>query len=288
VTAVSVELEMNEDCAIAREVASRAHIEHIIAKPSRTLDAAIETIWRTGLLSLEHAWMLGITREKPGAVWWDGIAGDVMSAGHFLTEWKIQLFAEGRIEELAERLVAHGPLPYFRDQRRFPREEAVEAVHSELQRHIGAANPVGSFYFWNRTRNNVGASAFGLLRAGGRTVRAPFLDRALWSFLAALPVDHFRDQTFHTVAIQRAYPSFAGIPYSGRRKIAPSVHRRAATQLVLHIARRRPTLKNIGTLVRLVRSLLVPSRLCDVDWIAPTWLYGDTVTSLTARQSRSL
>lgn len=275
--AISVDLEMNSDGAIARQLATRAGVEHSLVPPSRSIEAAIYTVWRTGLMSTEHAWMAEIAKRRDDSIWWDGIAGDVLSAGHFLTDWNVKLYAEGRLEELADRIVAPGKIPYFRDQSLFPRTEAVMALYEELTRHKNAANPIGSFYFWNRTRGNVGASAFGLLRPGGRITAAPFLDRDLWQFLASLPLRHVVDYQFHTDAIKRAYPHFADIPFAQRNVVGRAVQRRNALRLLRILAMKRPSWANWNTFLRAASAMVIPSRVSTIDWLLPTWVYGQTV-----------
>jgi hypothetical protein len=284
VRAVSVDLEMNEDGRVARALAARAGVPHKLVPPSRSIDDARHTVWATGLMSLEHAWAAELSRARGAAAWWDGIAGDVMAAGLFLTESNLALFQRGRLEELADQIVKPGRVPYFRDQHYFHREAAVAAVHDELLRHVDAANPIGSFYFWNRTRTNVGTSPFGLLSAPGRVMRAPFLDRDLWPFLASVPVRHVLDHQFHTETIHRAFPAFADIPLAGRHPTPATTQRRNALRLVRAIATREPSAVNLKTVMQLVRSIVEPSHAADVGWILPTWVYGDVVTSLARRR----
>jgi hypothetical protein len=278
--AISVDLEMNSDGAVARQVATRAEVEHEVVPPTRSIEDAIYTVWKTGFMSTEHAWMAGVAQRRDDSIWWDGIAGDVLSAGHFLTDWNVKLYAEGRLEELADRIVAPGKVPYFRDQSLFPRSEAVKALYEELTRHKNAANPIGSFYFWNRTRCNVGASAFGLLRPSGRITAAPFLDRDLWQFLASLPLRLVVDYQFHTDAIRRAYPRFADIPFAQRHTIQRRVQRTAAVRLMRTLVLQRPSRANMNTLLRAASAVLVPSRSSTVDWLLPAWVYGRTVERL--------
>jgi hypothetical protein len=280
--AVSVDLEMNSDGAIAQQITALAGVEHLVVPPSRSIEAAFYTVRKTGLMSTEHAWMAEVAKQRDDSIWWDGIAGDVLSAGHFLTDWNVKLYEEGRLEELADRIVAPGKIPYFRDQSLFPRMDAVKSLYEELTRHVNAANPVGSFYFWNRTRGNVGASAFGLLRPKGRITAAPFLDRDLWQFLASLPLRHVVDYQFHTDAIKRAYPRFADIPFAGRRQVERRVQRRNALRLLGALMMERPRHANWNTFVRVLAAVMIPSRASTIDWLLPAWVYGQTVERLVS------
>lgn len=280
--ALSVELEMNEDASIARRVAECAGVSFKRVPPSRSLEDAEYTVEATGFGSMEHAWIVGAVRERDDSAWWDGIAGDVLSAGHFLTDWNVRLFAEGKLDELADRLVSQGKVPYFRDQSLFPREDVVQTVHAELRRHEGAANPVGSFYLWNRTRGNVAASAFGLLRPGGAVTHAPFLDRDVWQFLSSLPLELVSDYQFHTDAILRAYPNCRDIPFAGKKPADPQMRRVASLRLLSAIVRRKPSTINAVTAVRAVRGVVAPARAHDIDWVVPAWVYGESLTRLVS------
>jgi hypothetical protein len=166
-------------------------------------------------------------------------------------------------------------VPYFRDQSLFPRPAAVAAVRKELALHIGAANPAGSFYFWNRTRVNIGASAFGLLRRAGQVICAPFLDRDLWHFLSSIPLGHILGKQLHNDVIRRAYPTFAHLEYSRKRRPDRAYHQSQSLRLLRHLATQRPTLATLAAAARTVRTLVFPWRASDIHWITRSWIYGD-------------
>jgi hypothetical protein len=81
-----------------------------------------------------------------------------------------------------------------------------------MRPYTEAANPVGAFFFYNRTRRGVATAPFGIL-SGVRTAFTPFLDRDLYSFLASLPAEMLWDHAFHTETICRAYPEMVAIPF---------------------------------------------------------------------------
>jgi hypothetical protein len=97
-----------------------------------------------------------------------------------------------------------------------PAAAARDRLTAELARHQDAANPVGSFFFWNRTRRVVALSFFAML--GEHRLITPYLDPAVFDFLAGLPAELFLDHQFHREAVHRAFPEFAGIGFarSGR------------------------------------------------------------------------
>jgi asparagine synthase (glutamine-hydrolysing) len=278
--AITVALETSTDGDVAREVARAVGIRHDIVRANYSIEGARHTVRATDLMSQEHAWFADVARARDGQAWWDGIAGDVLSAGHFLEDWNVRLFATGALDELAERLVRPGPVPYFRDRSLFPRDRAVSAVRNELGRHTTAANPVGSFYFWNRTRTNVGSSAFGMLSPAGQRTLAPFLDRDLWRFLASIPLRHVVGQTLHEEVIRRAYPAFTHLGYSDKRPPGSWFYRRRSMRMLGYLSTRRPRSENLAAAARLVRSLLIPSHVMDADWVVGSWVYGDTLRKL--------
>jgi hypothetical protein len=85
----------------------------------------------------------------------------------------------------------------------------------ELERHARAANPVASFFFWNRTRRSIAQAPFGVL--GDWPVRCPYLDREVFDFLLGLPPELFLAHRFHTDAIEAAFPEFSMLPYETKR-----------------------------------------------------------------------
>jgi asparagine synthase (glutamine-hydrolysing) len=277
---VTVDLETSHEVAAAREVARAVGANHVVVPPNSSVDGAIYAVRATDFMSTQHAWLADLARQRDAHAWWDGIAGDVLSAGLFLDDWNVRLFHQRRLDELAEGLVRPGKVPYFRDQSLFPRADAVAAIFAELQRHVEAANPVGSFYFWTRTRVNIGASPFGMLRLAGQTALAPFLDRDLWRFLASLPMHIVGGQQFHIDVIKHCYPQFADLAYSAKRPASNSSYRRRAARLLGRLATRKPALENAGAAARSLRSLLIPSRASDMEWIFSTWAYGDTLTRM--------
>ena len=235
--------------------------------------------------TLEHAWMMR-TADYLGRIAtgiYDGIGGDVLSAGHFLDRHRLNLFEAGRFEELAENILfPEGYLPRILRPswyRRLARSLALEQIVLELPRHSAAANPIGSFFFWNRTRRGAGLSAFTQLRRHCQ-VPAPFLHGAVYSLLAALPVGMFLDHQFHTETINEHYPQFAHLPYedkTSRRDVETPFFRdaygallRIATDLTLkHIVRG----EYVGAIA--LRSLLGSAKRADVvDLVSPLMYFA--------------
>lgn len=209
----------NEDARISRQICDVLRLEHRLLEQSRSrFENEIRKNELTGFSVYEHGWFLPLAdfiADRCVPVY-DGIAGDVLSAGLFLTEDRLRLFEQERLEELAEKILepeAYLPRllsrPAYRD---FSREKARAHLVNELARHTNQPNPVGSFFFWNRTRRCIAVSPFRLLGAQA-TVITPYLDAELFGFLAALPAEMLLDHRFHTDTIACAFPEYAAIPY---------------------------------------------------------------------------
>jgi asparagine synthase (glutamine-hydrolysing) len=276
--AVTVDLpERPSEARIAAELARRTGIKHIVVaeKPSQSVQ---DEIWKnhcTDFMSLEHGWFASVSRHRDALDWWDGIAGDVMSAGLFLETWNLKLFQQNGLDELAERLVSKHRVPAFRDQETFSREQVLAEIRTELEKHASAPNPVASFYFWNRTRVNISSSAFGLLRPSLQRTLAPYLDKDLWTFLASLPAHLFIEHRFHEDVIRKAYPAFASIPFSKEKiKTSASIQRLKAVVLFAYLMKSSESIRGkMLTAGRLARSILYPPHAPDLDWLLPLTVY---------------
>src|SRR6185369_5781715 len=176
---------------------------------------------RIGFCATEHGWFspLGDFVEQRGLPVYDGIAGDVLTGGRFLTEERLRLYGQGRLEELADTILApEGYLPKLLSRsayRDFTRDKAVAHLVEELARHTDQPNPVGSFRFWNRARRCIALSPFRLLGDGANVI-TPFLDADVFDFLSALPAEMLVDRGFHTDTISFAFPKYAQIPYEDK------------------------------------------------------------------------
>jgi asparagine synthase (glutamine-hydrolysing) len=214
----------DEDAAVAAEVARSSGIGHVTLPPvADFLAAEREKNRLTNFCADEHAWLLPVRdylAANSFAAIFDGIGGDVLSAGLFLNEERLGLYRDGKMRELAEDVL--GPEHYLPKmlppelRARWSRERALARVVPELERHRGRPNPVGQFYFWNRTRREIAASPWRLLNASCAAL-APYLSGAVYSFLASLPASYFLDHAFHTETIARRYPERAHLPYETRR-----------------------------------------------------------------------
>jgi hypothetical protein len=226
--ALTVDLPGLEDADIARRLAARCGVAHHVLAPSDGPADEVRKCALVDFMSLQHRWFMAVADHIEQRAWWDGIGGDVLSAGLFLEAWNLELMQAGRFETYAERLVPPGGVYWFGPEARFSRDQAIHDVAEELRLHADAANPVGSFFFWNRTCVDIAASPFGIMARRGITVLAPYLDQQVWECLMSVPADMMLDHQFHVQVIRTAHPEMADLPYARKRQVHASVHRRRA------------------------------------------------------------
>jgi asparagine synthase (glutamine-hydrolysing) len=220
VSAQDLRVYRNQESGTALRVARELGLPLTVVPQDRpVVQAELQKNELTNYCADEHGWYLPIAEylQRNADTVYDGIGGDVLSAGLFLDEEGLALVRAGRFTEMAERITGWSERllmrmlsPELRD--RFPRQPALQSIAEEIARYADWPNPVGAFYLFNRTRREIALSPYRLL--GRRLhVHAPYLDAELFDFLAALPAEHFVDHTFHTETIARAYPDYASIPY---------------------------------------------------------------------------
>ena len=155
-------------------------------------------------------------RDGRPAIIFDGIAGDFLSDGRFLSEQRLALLEAGRIADLADDLLHRpGHLPdLLRDDvaERLSREVAIARLQAELERHLDAPNPIQSYIFQNRCRREIATFAFTFYSPAVEK-RCPYLDHDVVDFLLSLPARVFLPPSFHADAINRAFPAYASIPF---------------------------------------------------------------------------
>jgi hypothetical protein len=281
-----------EETAIAAEVARRTGVRHIVSEPNPDAYATDESEKNhaTHYRSRIHGWMMSIARRPDMLAWWDGIGGDVLSAGLFLEPWNLELYRKGRLDELADRLTAPTPHFQFIDRRHLSRDAAVHALRQELRKHVDAANPIGSFFFWNRTRNLIAPGTFYLTCPRGQTVLTPYLDWDVVRYLSGIPAELLLDHQFHVDAVRRAYPDFADIPYfKAQVEMPPAFSRRVWRSLIRHLLKHftLAPLPAATALAQALRALLIPSHLSDWMWLGPNIVYSlDLLGALQRHQRR--
>jgi asparagine synthetase B (glutamine-hydrolysing) len=230
----------DQDAAVAKALAARLGIAHVVLPQRESrFRAELRKNLRTGFCTDEATHFLALGDYLDGRVSavFDGMGGDVLSAGLFLNEHRLRLFEAARFESLAELLLDSElrveSLLVFDQLRRFSRARAIERLTVELIRHAEAPNPVGSFYFWNRTRREI-VLAPTFLYDASLIKLYPYLDHDLYDLLAALPARLLLDYRLHTDTILQAYPEYDDLPFEDYQRLFryDQAHRAELSNLV--------------------------------------------------------
>ncbi|TQE99628.1 MAG: hypothetical protein FKY71_07575 [Spiribacter salinus] len=215
------------DRAIAAKLLEGTGVPHCTVDPQFDLFASGELHDRlTEGLTAEHVWAMPLRRrlESTGLAIFDGLGGDTLSAGLFQDEERQRVLRESELLDSAETLlemfqqkaiITEGVLeavlrPSFLEA--VDRSRALDCIASELERHRSHHNPLQRFNVFNRTRNGPGMFSFGVLPR--ERVRVPYFDYDLFQFLDSLPGEFVSSRDFHTLAIEKAFPEFATVPYA--------------------------------------------------------------------------
>jgi hypothetical protein len=212
----------------------------------------------TGFCADEHGWLMALAHalhsDAPDCLF-DGLAGDVLSAGLFVTRQLLEALAGRDAASIARMLLRHPPrergfgeealsrVGAWRLLEDIGRDRARARLARAVERHLDAPNPVASFFFWNRTRRETALSPFALL--GGKSlVYTPYLDHRLFDFLCSLPLSMVEDQCFHADTIALAYPKARPIRYEDKgapATDAAGAYRQFARELAMWDTVSRPS-----------------------------------------------
>ena len=230
-----------EDQRIAPLVAAAVGLPHTLLpqNPSRC-DAEVRKNWITHLCADEHAWYMEIPAQLPRGTRtaYDGLGGALSVPNRYHSFQALYLLARGDTRTLADQLIGEYGVQteaFLARLLRRPayaalsRERAIARLALELKTHRDAPDPIKSFNFWNRIRRELALWPFAVLR-DVPFVYAPYLDHDLFDFLMGLPPavmsPTLKDgKTFHTDAINRAFPQYAGVPFENKK--APGLDARA-------------------------------------------------------------
>lgn len=242
----------NEDNRIARLLTERLGIDHVqLDRPPSFFEATRRDVFLTNYCGGGHGWIQPVAEYLSGRfdTTYDGLAGDELSALLIPGDPKLALFREGRLDDLAAQLLdetrqekANENLLADALYRRLPRGLAIERMTQELKRHADSHSPVVSFNFWNRTRRCIASIPFAIL-SDVPLVHCPFLDHAMFDFLMGLDPALIAGKGLHDVAILRAYPDFADIPFENKALKAAwtpadrHYYRRSRVEMLAYLAR---------------------------------------------------
>lgn len=266
---------MLEDVRVAREVCASLRVPHCESRIPEKDDIVRTELEKNNLISfqaLEHGWtwLLAETMADGEAVSYDGIAGDVLSAGHFHDDENSRLYRARRFEELACRMAPDMTLVLLPARWQEPAAAADlhAALITELLRYQHTQNPMMFFFLYNRSRRAVSPTIQCLFGRVLRAAYAPFLDRDVFDFLAGLPEEMFADKKFHSQAIARAYPGVGEIAYAKKSPTPRELQRRYARKGFRFAAdASSPLLNKRAALLRFVRSLLLRRYEPEANWV---------------------
>lgn len=279
-------LTYSGEAEVASAISRALNMPHkTIEEERRRLPYELRKNLETGFCAFEHTWYIPVADQLnrfAGSIY-DGIGGDVLSAGLFLTRERHEMIRAGKTSELAadlftvvpDKVIARTLQPEY--ARRFCYDAALARFEDECRRHVDAANPIGSFHFWNRTRRLITLIPYRLL-APVAHVYSPYLDHDLFDHLSTLPARHFFDHTFHTETIHRAFPQYAHLPFAEKSSISQpggSYYRRYARDVLEHLWRagRQGWMRQSYFIPRLLRCLLDPRYTDSAEWLGSLALY---------------
>lgn len=272
----------NGDEKAATGLASALKIEHtILDQPKSRLCLELRKNVDTSFSTFEHGWLMPMADFLNGRVQsvYEGVAGDVLSAGHFLTEELVNLYETGNLSGLADKLLSHDSperaLQSLLTAGRY-KELSYELAHGhlvkELEKHTEQVNPTTSFFFWNRTRRvaNLNNGLFPSIP----NVYSPYIDHEVFDFMTSQPASMYLDYQLHTDAITRAYPQFAHLPYEKAdfSRLVPSHFRQFAFEVSrYHLTRRSRSLRDGFMWSRLLASLAFGR--AGIVWLSSLTIY---------------
>lgn len=210
--------ERTIDERVASEVAAEIGVPHIIVGPPKAeVPSYIAANVITNMTAPRRGWKFSYVKKLWESVKtsYDGIGGDMLSGGSALRQSNLNLLQSGKIEAFCRSTFSNEGLEVLIPKEQFchlSTEVAIEHMLPEVEKHLEAANPVTSFYFWNRTRRFDSTNPFGMLLTIP-VVHAPFLDLDLYELLASLPASFNLGGWLHDEVIAKAYPKYAHIPF---------------------------------------------------------------------------
>src|SRR5579883_1687336 len=224
------------DARVAAEICRRVGVPHLVY-PIQGRFATLERVKNkiTNYSSLQHNWMteavLSGLAETP--VLFDGIGGDVLSAGLFLTAHRVHLLEQHRIDELVDDIVGK-TLPTLRNPSLFPRQRGQTVFAPYLDRD---------------------------------------LSRFLAGLTPSLTVDHqLHTDVIARAFPQWADIPYASSNETSRRALT-YYRRTAADILRYALRNPSPLVRRRKLCAQLLRSMTVETRSADVLWLAPATVY---------------
>jgi hypothetical protein len=287
----------NEDTRVAAEIAQAVGLKHVVlSQPEDRFAIELRKNLMTSFCTDEHQWSLVMADYLGGKVAcvYDGIGGDVLSRSRLQKKDHLIYFQTGDFIGLANTLLgARETLARVvppDEHQRMGRDLAVERLSSELRRHAKCPNPIGSFFFWNRTRREISLIPYRILR-NIDTVFSPYLDRELFDFLSSLRGSSVVGEDLHTEVIRRAYPKYAHIGFEdpNARPCPDFGFFRAWARRTLQYVLKQDSrfVRKRHVVPRLIRCMVDKRYSPSISWIAPMTTYllqlEETATQVWSR-----
>lgn len=220
----------NEDERIGKLICEQLDISHqVIERPENWFAAVRDELYLSNFAGGGHSWILPMAKylnTHGYQTTYDGLAGDIISAGHTLDSDDSRMLSEGHFETFARKLLKSAGFEDFNLQAfssEFAEltsfEVALNRVVEELKKHADCGNPLMAFTFWNRSRRAIGSIPFAIL-ADIQTVHCPYLDSDFFDFCTGLNPEFSINKPFHDEVISRAYPQWSQIPYEDKSLVA--------------------------------------------------------------------
>jgi asparagine synthase (glutamine-hydrolysing) len=294
ITLTAARSAFDPDVAIARAVSEHLSVPHRVISTPPSYAAELEKNHLTAFQTDEHAWVPAfgralreLTRES-----YDGIGGDILSAGGSLSPRRLRLASDP--EAFAEDVMWPEPIiraalaPEFYEL--VPRHVAKSAIVAEYRRRQGEANPIGAFIFRNQMRGETALAPFSLLCP--TIMHTPYLDPDLVHFLRTIPAEEFagpklHQGTLHQEAIHTAFPASRHIPFdkdrvaSLRRRLPLKLYQRTKAVQLVRQATASPRLSRSGALLEVGKRRFPVMFAKRMAWIAQ--LPGSPSSGVTAR-----
>lgn len=208
----------------ARAICERVGIRHeVLGHPRPMTSDILRSLTLTSLCSDEHHQMMPMHDylARRSAVALDGIGGDILTnpddaaAGHYAHAQKEDFAAIAR-----DMMAGHTAVLCKPGQTAGPGELYSTVPEAETRAYIAEAigqfrdapDPYQSFWFWHRTRREIGFVSSAMFATGG-AVYCPYLDTRFVQFCLSLPWSVTKDQKLHSDALRRGYPDVQDVGF---------------------------------------------------------------------------
>ena len=214
-----------QDLPVAQMITKELGLKHVILEQKDTrFEAEYRKNLVTDLCASRSVKMLTLTDycNAHAQTTYDGIGGLLLQS-FLMRQDQINLFKAGNFDPLTRAFLmqwASGEEAYKLVLNRktfemFHYDKAFAHLREEVSQHSRAANPIVSYYFWNRTRRDIALIPYATL-SEVPYVYSPYLDHDLCEFLLSLPAEIIESGTFHDETFCESYPAYAHIPFEDK------------------------------------------------------------------------